>query len=103
MKNENNIHNCIQFKLASFSSTNLLFLLVFLLVFLVNLTSAAFAKDQSLELLQLRPNLYMIAGAGANIVVQSGDDGVVVVDSGSGYRTEDVLEAINQIAGNAPM
>ncbi|MAM71667.1 MAG: hypothetical protein CMP91_11050 [Gammaproteobacteria bacterium] len=99
MKNENNIHNCIRFKLASFSSTNLLFLLVFL----VNLTSAAFAKDQSLELLQLRPNLYMIAGAGANIVVQSGDDGVVVVDSGSGYRTEDVLEAINQIAGNAPM
>ncbi|MBT5956740.1 MAG: hypothetical protein HOG97_08295 [Candidatus Marinimicrobia bacterium] len=97
MKNENNIHNCIRFKLASFSSTNLL------LVFLVNLTSADFAQDQSLELLQLRPNLYMIAGAGANIVVQSGDDGVVVVDSGSGYRTEDVLEAINQIAGNAPM
>mgnify|MGYP005654382073 CR=1 FL=1 len=97
MKNEKNVRNCIRFKLASFSSTNLL------LVFLVNLTSADFAQDQSLELLQLRPNLYMIAGAGANIVVQSGDDGVVVVDSGSGYRTEDVLEAINQIAGNAPM
>ena len=33
--------------------------------------------------LQLRPNFFMIAGAGGNVGVQIGDDGVVVVDSGS--------------------
>ena len=33
--------------------------------------------------LQLRPNFFMIAGAGGNIGVQIGDDGVVVVDAGS--------------------
>ena len=37
----------------------------------------------NLEVLQVRPNFYMIAGAGGNIGFQVGEDGVVVVDSGS--------------------
>jgi hypothetical protein len=50
------------------------------------------AQD-NLEVLQLRPNFYMIAGAGGNIALQVGDDGVVVVDSGPSSKTEAVLAA----------
>jgi glyoxylase-like metal-dependent hydrolase (beta-lactamase superfamily II) len=50
-----------------------------------------------LEVLQLRPNFYMIAGAGGNIGFQVGADGVVVVDSGSAAATESVLAAIKKV------
>ena len=49
------------------------------------------------EVLQLRPNFYMIAGAGSNIGVQVGADGVVVVDAGSASKAEVVLAAIKRI------
>src|SRR5438045_7232071 len=39
----------------------------------------------------------MIAGAGANMGVQIGDGGVVVVDAGSGARNDAVLAAIGRI------
>jgi len=35
------------------------------------------------EVLRIRPNFYLIARAGGNIGVQVGDNGVVVVDSGT--------------------
>lgn len=62
--------------------------------------AGAFAATQGpgqLEVLQLRPNFYMIAGAGANIGVQVGGDGVVVVDAGSASRSGDVIAAIKRI------
>jgi cyclase len=46
---------------------------------------------------QLRPNFYMIAGAGANIAVQVGVDGVVLVDSGSEGASDRVLAALKKI------
>ena len=51
-----------------------------------------------LEVLQLRPNFYMIAGAGGNIGVQVGPDGVVVVDAGSAMKADAVLAAIRKRA-----
>src|SRR5215208_7082264 len=36
-----------------------------------------------LETIQIRPNVYVIFGAGANVTVQVGADGLVLVDSGS--------------------
>src|SRR5437764_676863 len=51
-----------------------------------------------LEVLQLRPNVSLIAGAGANIAVQIGDDGVVVVDAGSAAKGEAVVAAIKRIS-----
>ena len=50
-----------------------------------------------LQVLQLRPHFSMIAGAGANIAVQVGDDGVVVVDAGSAANGEEVVAAIKRI------
>jgi cyclase len=58
-------------------------------------TRAAAAGD--LEVLQLRPNFFMIAGAGAHIAVQIGDDGVVVVDSGSAASANAVVAAIKKL------
>jgi cyclase len=62
---------------------------------------AALAAQQTpganLEVLQLRPNFYMIAGAGGNIGFQVGVDGVVVVDSGSAANADAVVAAIKKI------
>jgi glyoxylase-like metal-dependent hydrolase (beta-lactamase superfamily II) len=44
-------------------------------------------------------NVHMIVGAGANIAVQVGDDGVLVVDTGDGKMNDKVLAAIRKIAG----
>ena len=59
-------------------------------------------QAQDLEVLQVRPNFYMIAGAGGNIAVQVGDDGVVVVDSGSAANADAVLAQIKKIT-SAPI
>lgn len=73
-------------------------------------TSAVFAAQASrapaasvnvppaLTVLQLRPNFYLIAGAGANIGVQIGEDGVVVVDAGLQANAPQVLEAIAKLS-----
>src|SRR5262245_30904475 len=58
---------------------------------------AARAASPDLEVLEVRPNFFMIAGAGANIGVQVGDDGVVVVDAGSAPNAPAVVAAIKRI------
>ena len=40
----------------------------------------------------------MIAGGGANVSVQVGDDGIVVVDAGSSAKAADILAAIQKIS-----
>jgi glyoxylase-like metal-dependent hydrolase (beta-lactamase superfamily II) len=50
-----------------------------------------------LEVLQLRPNFFLIAGAGGNISVQTGEDGVVVVDAGTASSAEAVVAAIKKL------
>ena len=44
--------------------------------------AASPAVSGGLEVLQLRSNFFMISGAGGHIAVQTGDDGVVLVDAG---------------------
>jgi len=51
-----------------------------------------------LEVLQLRPNFFMIAGGGSNVGVQVGEDGIVVVDAGSSAKAADILAAIQKIS-----
>src|SRR6202011_1083488 len=55
------------------------------------------APGTNLEVIQLRPNFYMIAGAGGNIGFQVGVDGVVVVDSGSTSSADAVVAAIKKV------
>ena len=55
------------------------------------------APGANLEVLQVRPNFYMIAGAGGNIGFQVGPDGVVVVDAGSASSADAVVAAIKKV------
>jgi len=59
--------------------------------------AAGSASPANLEVLEVRPNFFMIAGAGGNIGVQVGDDGVVVVDAGSAVSASAVVAAIKRI------
>src|SRR5215467_6055387 len=52
----------------------------------------------SLETLEVRPSFFVIAGAGANVGVQVGDDGLVVVDSGSAAGAPGLLAAIRRVS-----
>jgi glyoxylase-like metal-dependent hydrolase (beta-lactamase superfamily II) len=63
----------------------------------VSMTRTAAQVARELDVLQLRPNFFMIAGAGGNIGVQIGEDGVVVVDAGSAARADSVVAAIKKI------
>ena len=50
-----------------------------------------------LEVVQIRPNFYVIGGAGGNVLAQIGPEGVIVVDSGSTDAAEGVLAAIRRV------
>src|SRR5688572_2929306 len=52
---------------------------------------------EPLEILQIRPEFYVIAGAGSNIAVQLGPDGAVVVDTGSGDKADQVVAEIRKL------
>ncbi len=49
------------------------------------------------EVVQIRPNFYVIGGAGGNIVAQVGAEGVILVDSGSTAMADQVLAAVRTI------
>jgi len=55
------------------------------------------SRADTLRILQVQPGFYMIAGAGGNIAVQTGPDGVVLVDSGSAPMADAVLAAIKTL------
>ncbi|MGE0592696.1 MAG: MBL fold metallo-hydrolase [Vicinamibacterales bacterium] len=56
------------------------------------------AGAHALEVVQLRPNFFVIAGAGGNIGVQVGPDGAVVVDSGRAEDAEAVVATIRRLS-----
>jgi cyclase len=58
---------------------------------------AAQAQTGDLDVVQLRPNFYVIGGAGGNVVVQLGPEGVILVDSGSTERADRLLAAIRRL------
>jgi glyoxylase-like metal-dependent hydrolase (beta-lactamase superfamily II) len=43
-------------------------------------------------------SVFLIAGAGGNVVVQSGDDGVLVVDTGAADKAPELLKAVESLA-----
>jgi hypothetical protein len=57
------------------------------------------AGHGKVELLHVQGDVYMIAGAGANITVQVGNQFVIVVDSGVPQKSEEVLAAIRSAYG----
>ncbi len=76
------------------------FLLALGLVMVLGRTMRAQQTGQpviGLDIIELRPNFHVIAGAGANISVQSGADGVILVDAGSGAMSDEVLSAVRRL------
>jgi cyclase len=61
------------------------------------LASGAVADNGDLDVVQVRPNFYMIAGAGGNIGMQIGSDGVVLVNAGAAEASSRVLAAVRKI------
>jgi len=53
--------------------------------------------DTALEVVELRPNFFLIGGAGSNIVAQVGPAGVIVVDSGTTQAADRVVAAIKRL------
>jgi len=71
-----------------------------LCVLLVALGAGVAAQNQpsrDLEVVQLQPNFFMIAGAGSNIAVQIGAEGVVLVDAGTAQTADAVVAAIKKL------
>jgi len=56
------------------------------------------ASQGDIKVFHVQGNVYMLVGAGANVAVQIGDEGVVVVDTGSAQTREKVLAAIRQLS-----
>ncbi|HXD76003.1 MAG TPA: hypothetical protein VN628_19800 [Vicinamibacterales bacterium] len=55
------------------------------------------AQDTSLEIVKVRKNFYMLAGAGGNIGVQIGSDGIVLVNTGAAGTSDKVLAALKTL------
>ena len=51
-----------------------------------------------LEILQLRPNFYVLVGAGANIAAQIGRNGVLLVNAGTTAASADVIAAVKKLS-----
>jgi cyclase len=55
-------------------------------------------KTGEIEVLAVQGNVYVIAGAGGNVAVQVGDDGVLLVDTGLTQYGDKVMAAIHQLS-----
>src|SRR5438552_2320176 len=54
-------------------------------------------KDAKVHIWPVQGNVFMLIGAGANIVASVGGDGVLLVDSGTEAMASDVLAAVTKI------
>jgi cyclase len=54
-------------------------------------------RADGLTVLEIKPSIYLIGGAGANVVVHVGRDGVIVVDTGRADRADELLAEIRRL------
>jgi cyclase len=57
--------------------------------------------SEDVEVIQVQPTFYMIAGAGGNIAVQIGPDGLLLVDTGSARMSDRVLSEIRKLSNQS--
>ena len=55
-------------------------------------------SDGEVHVLPVQGNVYMLVGAGGNVAVQIGDEGVLVVDTGTAQMSDKVLAAIKKLS-----
>ncbi len=56
------------------------------------------APPGEIHVVHVQGNVHMLVGAGGNVVVQAGNEGVLVVDTGAEARAADLLAAIRKIS-----
>lgn len=64
---------------------------------------AAPPRDTALHSVQVRDRIWLITGAGGNVTVQVGNEGVLLVDTGTAAMAPRLLEEIRRIAGDKPI
>jgi len=67
------------------------------LVIALSLAAAGPLYAQQLDTIQIRDNVWVIFGAGGNVTVHVGEDGVMLVDSGSEAMADRTLAAVKAI------
>jgi cyclase len=71
---------------------------LFLLGGIIAAESALAQQNDTLEVLPVQSNIYMLAGAGGNITLQLGDSGVLVVDTGTAALSGKVIAEIRKLS-----
>jgi cyclase len=61
-------------------------------------TAAVLAQQSDVHILPLRGNVYLLVGAGANITLSVGKEGVLLVDAGTAQLADKVIAAVTQLA-----
>ena len=56
------------------------------------------AGDGQVHVQPIRDSIYLLVGAGGNITVSAGDDGILMVDGGTAPMTDKVLAAVRSIS-----
>jgi len=56
------------------------------------------SRSPEIELLPVQGNISMLAGAGGNVTVQVGKDGILLVDTGVATMSDKILEAIRTLS-----
>ena len=72
------------------------------LVMAAGVSGFAFAQQNSenaeLHILPVQGNIYMLVGAGGNITLSIGKDGILLVDTGLPQMSDKVLEAVRKLS-----
>ena len=72
-------------------------------VLIVVLAASLAAQSPAIEAIPVRGHIFLIGGAGSNITVSAGADGVFVVDSGTAANADKVLAAIKALQARLQM
>jgi cyclase len=71
---------------------------VLVLAAFLNVAPAQQNAPAELHTLHVQGNVYMIVGAGGNVTVQTGDDGILLVDSGLPGNTDKLIAEVRKIS-----
>jgi cyclase len=69
-----------------------------LAAFALAVLGARGAAESEVHVVPVQGHVYMVVGAGANVAVQVGDDGVLLVDTGSARMSDRVLAAVRTVS-----
>jgi len=62
-----------------------------------------FARDANAQSTPLADNLFLITGAGANVVARTGSDGILLVDGGLAEHAADLAKTVAALPGGRPV